>query len=371
MEQKNMTTVRVAKNDDKHNFKNLWKICFGDSDPFCDWFFEHRFQPDYSVVLETEGETVSCMQAFPYTVRIRGKEIPGAMLCGVSTHPKHRGKGYMGKIFSYEMNHLRMLGAAVAPHTPAVLPSYFSFGHFPVADAAYLRCKSVPELMINKTHYFDPKDDISVLFPLYRKFSEKYSGIIQRTEEDFLRKAADYGADGGKVVAYTEEDVIKAYAFYYLTETELLCVEAVAEDGYWNKLLEGLFSLAAGLKISIKLPPDAAVNFPFSAAETITKGVMGVCNISLLLKTLDLSIPYGCSISDHIVTENNGTFDFKGNPYRENPVFEISAGHFLQVLVGYHTLEELKNEIKVFDADKFSEINGYLQKLNCYIIDEY
>ena len=135
-----MTAVRIAKAEDKKAFYDLWKICFGDSDAFCDWFFRNRFAPDYSVVLETEGKIVSCMQAFPYTLWIRGREIPGAMLCGVSTHPDYRKKGYMGQIFTYEMKLLREKGCLVAPHTPAVLQSYFPFGHFPVADAAYLTC---------------------------------------------------------------------------------------------------------------------------------------------------------------------------------------------------------------------------------------
>ena len=49
-----MTAVRIAKAEDKKAFYDLWKICFGDSDAFCDWFFRNRFAPDYSVVLETE-----------------------------------------------------------------------------------------------------------------------------------------------------------------------------------------------------------------------------------------------------------------------------------------------------------------------------
>ena len=82
--------IRVAKQDDRNAFRRLWDICFGDSNAFCDWFFENRFIAEYSVVLESGGEICSCMQAFPYTVLIRGKEVPGAMLCGVSTDPYQR-----------------------------------------------------------------------------------------------------------------------------------------------------------------------------------------------------------------------------------------------------------------------------------------
>lgn len=366
-----MAKVRVAKQKDKNEFYRLWKACFGDSDAFCDWFFENRFSPEDSVVLETEGEIASCMQAFPYTIQIRGKEIPGAMLCGVSTHPDHRKKGFMGKIFSYEMNYLRKRGFLTAVHTPAVLPSYFSFGHFPVADAAYLKCNVIPSLKQTDHICIMEENRWKDLYPLYSHFSEKYSGIIKRTEADFVRKAADYAADGGKSIAYIEHEIIKAYAFYYQTDEEMICVEAVAEDGYWEKLMEGLFALGKGLSFSAKLPPDVKVSFPFATLGKFQKGVMGLCNAEALLKTLNLSVPYGFKLIDPVISEHNTTFDFHGNPYPGSPVFEISAGHLLQVLVGYYSLHELRNEIVIYDEAKFDEIDHLLPKQNCYIIDEY
>ena len=366
-----MAEVRVARQEDKTEFYRLWKICFGDSDAFCDWFFENRFSPEHSVVLEAEGEIVSCMQAFLYTIQIRGKEILGAMLCGVSTHPDHRKKGYMGKIFSYEMNHLRKMGYVVAPHTPAVLPSYFSFGHFPVADAVYLRSNVIPSLKKSDNVCNIRESRFTELYPLYKKLTETYSGIIKRTEADFQRKAADYAADGGKAIAYIKNDEVKAYAFYYTTETEVVCVEALAEDGYWEELINGLCFEGEGLKLKVKLPPEIDISLPYTSSERKQKGVMGLCNVQELLKQLSLPIPYGFQVKDSVVEENNGIFDFNGEAYDGSPVFEISAGHLLQVLVGYHTLEELRDDIRIADEVKFKEINELLPKQDCYIIDEY
>ena len=164
---------------------------------------------------------------------------------------------------------------------------------------------------------------------------------------------------------------MKAYAFYYQTETELLCVEAASVDGFWKPLMEGLFLQGMGLKFSAKLPPEVEINFPFTTLERLQKGVMGLCDAANLLKALELQIPYAFEIKDTVVPENNGVFDFQGNPSHADPVFEITAGHLLQILVGYHTLNELKNEIKVYEEVKFAEIDTLLPKMDCYIIDEY
>ena len=366
-----MTEVRIAKQTDKNEYYRLWKTCFGDSDAFCDWFFEYRFSPEHSIVLEENNEIVSCMQAFPYILQIRNKEIPGAMLCGVSTHPEHRKKGYMGQIFSYEMERLCDMGFMVAPHTPAVLPSYFSFGHYPVADANYLECDCVPAFESKIKFDFYENDSWKELHAFYSLFAKKYSGIIKRSEEDFIRKAADYAADGGKCVVYKVDNAVKGYAFYYQTEEMLLCVEAAAEEGYYHALMEGLLAQAEGLHFSAKLPPELFLHFSFTKIVKKQKGVMGLCNASALLQHLQLEIPYGFRLHDPVVKENNGSFDFCGNKYTDAPVFEISAGHLLQVLVGYHSLEELRDKLNITDEVKFAEINRLLPKQKCYIIDEY
>ena len=362
-----MTAVRIAKAEDKKAFYDLWKICFGDSNAFCDWFFINRFAPDYSVVLETEGKIVSCMQAFPYTLWIRGREIPGAMLCGVSTHPDYRKKGYMGQIFTYEMKLLREKGCLVAPHTPAVLQSYFPFGHFPVADAAYLTCDGMCATKGNVT--LTPVTELDSLFPLYTAFAKKYSGMVLRTKEDFLRKAADYAADGGKCAAYIRNNEIKGYAFYYKTETELTCVEAVADEKCYPMLMEGLRKEADGLVFYAKLPPE--MKLPFAKTERKQKGVMGLCNASALLQALQLELPYAFRLTDAVISENNGVFNFQGESSAETPVFEISAGQLLQVLVGYHSFAEIRSELKIFDEEKYKELDAFLPKQKCYIIDEY
>jgi len=103
---------------------------------------------------------------------------------------------------SVEMEMLRQKDILVAPHTPAVLESYFSFGHFPVADASYLECKSVPAYPVSKNiHLLSAKADFDRIYPIYLTFAKKYSGMILRSKADFLRKCDDYAADGGKCVS--------------------------------------------------------------------------------------------------------------------------------------------------------------------------
>lgn len=365
-----MIEVRSAVLEDRQDFSDLWQLCFGDSDAFCHWFFHNRFEPSLSVCLKADSVFAACMQAFPYTIGIRGKAVKGTMLCGVCTHPDHRKKGYMGKIFPYDMQLLRQKGYGVAVHTPAVLPSYFSFGHYPVADACYLTADAIPEMVSPEGVYHLQTEDYRKAFPCYTDFAKKYSGIIWRTEADFLRKCADYGADGGKCMAYGVEP-IEAYVFYYQTETELTCVEAAGSEEALKKVLLGIFAESKGLSLSVKLSPESQLSFDFATKEVKQKGVMGLTNLEVLLSSLGIASETAFVVEDHVVPENCGCFLLSGEKTDKPPAFSIPAGRFLQVLVGYTTLEDQRPYMHIYDEVGFQEINEKLPKCNCYIIDEY
>ncbi len=361
--------VRIANENDAEGFYHLWKLCFGDSDRFCSWLFENRFFPDYSVCLEKNGEMLSAMQGVPYTIRVRGKDLEGAMLCGVSTHPEHRQKGYMRKIFTFEMNLLRQKGALLAVHTPAVLESYFSYGHYPVADAAYIegkrKVKKIDDFNILENSQWEQ------LFPFYEaNIAKSYSGAIRRTKYDFLRKCEDYASDGGKCIVI-QDTKIQGYAFYYEMQNQLICPEAVANPGFYNALLEEIFALANGREVSVKLPPDIDISQQFGCKKLSLKGVAGVCNIGGIFKKMEISCPYPIEISDPIVPENNGVFSFDGTKKVAKPAIKIDAGHFLGVIMGYASLEEVKPFVTIFNQDGYEFINQALPKCKCYIIDEY
>lgn len=361
--------VRVAKQEDKQKFMELWKTCFHDSDSFCNWLFTNRFYPSYSACVEVDEAFVSSMQAVPYTVRVRGKNLTGCMLCGISTHPDYRGKGYMKKMVQFHMQQIAKLGCGLAVHTPAVLESYFSIGHLPVADAYYYEGHSFAKEEQKATLL--EKEDWHRLFPLYqREIVEKYSTCIARTQEEFLRKGDDYGADGAKCLVLQDE-TIRGYAFFYDYNSEITAVEVVAEVGYYESLLAELFSWKENTKVSAKLPTCVDLEVPFATKERKQKGVAGLVSAKKFLEELQLNCPYTMEIVDTFVAENNGIFTFSGQKSTKPPVIKWEVSTFVQVLVGYYSLDEVREKIEVFDEEAFSYINQMLPKEHCYIIDEY
>ena len=56
---------------------------------------------------------------------------------------------------------------------------------------------------------------------------------------------------------------------------------------------------------------------------------MGLCNASALLQALQLELPYAFRLTDTVIPENNGVFNFRGKPSAEAPVF----GNFRRAFV--------------------------------------
>ncbi len=351
--------IRPAKPSDKQDFYRLWKLCFFDSDSFCDWLFENRFYAEYSFVLEENvnetKEIISTMQGVPYQIMIRNHCVKGVMLCGVCTNPNHRQKGYMSQLFSYAMQKLREKNIPLAIHTPAILESYFSFQHMPVADALYIEEIS-HSFTENPTQHIVPRESISPQFlsTLHNLYQQEivlnYSGCVNRTLSEFIRKVQDYQADGGMCCVIYEkntnkEDVICGYAFFYLLEEELICVEAVATNTQYPHLIQTLFYIGYQKKCSIKLPPNASLtNYTILVQK---KGVAGAIHISNLLASLELSSNITIQISDTIIPENNGIFTMQGASSTKPPALEISISILLPILFGYDTFQNQKENITI------------------------
>lgn len=368
----NNINVRTSTKKDVSTFYKLWKICFNDSDNFCDWLFNNRFFPEYSTVLEKDGEIVSCMQGVPYIVNFRGVEVNSVMLCGVSTEPNNRKQGFMSRLFTHSINQLKSKNVSLAVHTPAVLESYFSFQHFPVANAQYIEeTNSInqSEFKFEKLEF--TKDNANILHNIYiEEIANKYSGAIHRTFDDFFRKWSDYNSDGGVCYAMFSDNIILGYSFFYATDTEIVCVEAVTKIDLYDDLVQCILNIDARLTTKIKLPPDADIkNY---TAITKQKGVAGCVNLQNLLKALSIPFDTNIEVVDNIVSDNNGIFNVStGEKTINQPILKIDIGYLIQILIGYDTFKNLQNKITIYNEIEYNKLNELLPLQHCYIIDEY
>ncbi len=365
--------VEIATQKQKQAFFNMWQNCFDDSEAFSKWLFEKRFLPDYCTYIQKDGNIVCCMQSYPLHIWVRGNVIKGVMLCGVCTDKRYRKQGLMTELFSHTMRFLREKGFVIAVHTPAVLNSYYTFGHFPVNKCQYIQSENVCAVS-KDTNVVEINAHFERLYHCYEQFSQKYSGCISRTMADFVLKMEDYRADGAKVIVYEQYDVIKGYSVFYCTGDMVQAVETVAENQQiYQKIVEGVCYYAKERKLSIKLPEDVVIDMPFLKSNVVEKGVAGILDIQKLMSVLGQKKGYAIAIQDNVIEQNNGVFDLDGSITTTTPDIKLNTANAVQLLLGYCSLHDLEQNhaVEIYHKQNAKKIADFYTKQQCYIIDEY
>ncbi len=369
-----MPEVRIAKQQDMDGFRNLWRICFGDSEQFMDWFFSERYFPEFSVCLLEDDVIMSALQSYPLHVHIRDRILPASMLAGVSTHPDREGRGYMKQIFLRYMQRVRELSIPIVIHTPAHIPTFHSRGHLPVSETLHLELERTQATMPVEISPHSLYNDLALLQVCYQQATSKYSGCVSRTIADFAYKFRDYGSDGAKCLVHMSADDALGYCVYYKT-SELVHVEEcfAKDDETLTLLLQALCYEADGRKLHVKLPPDEKPNLSGSKLSIRQQGVMGIADISQTLRLLVGDATYVFDIVDKTVPQNTGIWDGMGKPSDRKPHIRMEAGRLGQFLCGYRSLSTLAQEQQadILDEGAIRELDAAFPEKICFITDEY
>lgn len=95
-------TLRLSREGDEPKLKEIWKICFQDTDDYINLFFEKMYSVGCAVVAEaeTKAEICSCM----YVLDAGNMPLPNGekarccYLYALGTMPEYRGMGLGGKV---------------------------------------------------------------------------------------------------------------------------------------------------------------------------------------------------------------------------------------------------------------------------------
>lgn len=119
----------------KEQVKSLWRLCFDDHEEFIEMYFDHRYNSEVNVTIESGNEVISALQMLPYPMTFCGKEVPTAYISGACTHPDYRGRGVMRELLSQSFTRMQknnMLFSTLIPAEPWLTDYYARNGYAPV-----------------------------------------------------------------------------------------------------------------------------------------------------------------------------------------------------------------------------------------------
>ena len=96
----------------REKVKNLWKLCFNDSEEFTELYFRLRYNNDINIAIQSGEEVIAALQMLPYPMTFEGEDIHTAYISGACTHPDYRNRGVMHELLSQafaRMLHLSLI----------------------------------------------------------------------------------------------------------------------------------------------------------------------------------------------------------------------------------------------------------------------
>ncbi len=227
-----MLTFRLAREEDRTQLEDLWAYCFEPREnPFFQWYFKDCCQVN-NVLLGWDGERLVCdTHLNPYTIRVRGKEMPSSYIVGLATHPAARSRGVGKQLLTAALEEMRRRGHWLN----LLMPSKASF-YQPYGWELYCHqwkesvdMTGLKDMGVKGEQYAYIRDskDWPWLAAVYEQYTAGLSGCTVRSEADWKRLLAGVFAEGGHCAAVFEHGRPTGYILYSLGSPTIVCSEFV------------------------------------------------------------------------------------------------------------------------------------------------
>ncbi|MGE5453636.1 MAG: GNAT family N-acetyltransferase, partial [Methylocystaceae bacterium] len=144
-----MNEIRLAHQGETDRQKEIWQLCFGDSDSYIDFFYANRYQEDETLLLLQDREIMAMLTMIPVTViAADGQSFDSTMLYAIATHPKYQNRGFATQLMNYANQHLggqKKVFSVLVPSGEKLFNFYRKQGY---QDGFYIRETLLTETMI-------------------------------------------------------------------------------------------------------------------------------------------------------------------------------------------------------------------------------
>ncbi|MDR3011767.1 MAG: GNAT family N-acetyltransferase [Chitinispirillales bacterium] len=315
-------TIRLAQNNDKLNIRKLWKLGFGDSDEFLDFYFSDYYDPQSALITTKAGEITASLQTVPSTLIYGGNELPAAYIVGVVTHPEHRMRGYAGELIKAiiaDLNHSGVLVSALIPGEPHLFSIYQKYGFANVfsiceKDITPNDLQSADSRGKLHTKRYGREDlqpgriETEALYEFYTEAYKRAGFCLLKSKETFLLYIREFLSFQGEICVIFKGDDLAACAFL-VNRGELSFVKEFlcANESCGNFLLEEIMNTIGQDKITIRTVPSDNNFKSFGMARALN--VQGLLRVLTKGKKMSFTI----KVADPIILENNGIFTVNNN----------------------------------------------------------
>ena len=222
--------LRLAKPNEERVIYNWWKEIFAfDDGGYTDYYFQHLYpQAKTYVLADEQDELVSCLNVHPKVIVMNGERFRASMIVGILTVPKHQHKGHMHEL----LNGVLKILSATELFTLIQAYKDGAYAPFGFEDAYFLRQFIIDQkyLPVMSAAGVSTVVDPEAMKGLYESFIAHFNGAALRNLDDFNGLIEEVKAQKGRILTYTADNALKAYALVYPHTSHIDIDEIVYTD---------------------------------------------------------------------------------------------------------------------------------------------
>ncbi|AET68371.1 putative acetyltransferase [Desulfosporosinus orientis DSM 765] len=256
-----MYKIRLSQRGDILRQKEIWKLCFGDSDDFIDFYYAQRYKEEETAVLLHNNEIITMLTMIPVkTVFPDKRMVNTAMLYAVATHPSHRNKGFAGQLLNFSNQYLKDRKIELSVLVPA---NRKLFDYYP--KQGYEEGFYIQETILNR----ESIDRMSVPKPYHCEISAISSKEYnqRRTERLYGRFYISYAdedvdyqkklsqSSGTDIYGINIENIEGCFAAERISSEKLFIKEILIPENLLNLAIKQIAKLLPAEEYVLRTPP--------------------------------------------------------------------------------------------------------------------
>lgn len=132
--------VRLAQKGEIERQKEIWKLCFGDSDEYIDFFYTNLYKADAAMVLLQDEEISAMLTMIPIKiVAPDNQSLSSTMLYAIATHPEYRHRGFATQLIAFTHRYLEAEKSKFSVLVPADKQLFEFYRKLGYTEAFYIR----------------------------------------------------------------------------------------------------------------------------------------------------------------------------------------------------------------------------------------
>lgn len=288
--------------------KELFKLCFNDTELFTDFYFQKRYSEENNFAIFQDEKPVAALQAIPYEMTSFDTKINLSYLSAICTHPDFRNQGLMTQLLQTTINQLFTNEIHATFLIPAELQLFGIYKKYDFETVFYRSVQQIDTTILATTQYCKILDFSTVdkhkVFDYFNSEMHKRNCCVQHSEYDFDTICEDIYNSEGIILIAECENKISGLCFVLKLNGNVTVVEHFADN---FEVKKQLFKA-----VSQKMKADAVTCFFLPNIQNNTAfGMLRIVCAEKMLQFYASTHPY-CKtkiyVKDDIIAENNGCY---------------------------------------------------------------